>query len=578
MRPLMRPFGKDMNLEISKMFQMWRFPHFLLWTFITFSNTAIALFGAWSPAYAESGPARDPRDHPNSGLSSWSTERLLHGTYPQSPQIWFTTNPKKSGGFNGDGLPGFSSQRISSTPLEPSPLEDILLEEGVLSSEQWMRIKAVEEQRLADRTDAIELMTSPRWYERLRMYGFIEIRYNRLGQPKGDLISWLDGSVGKRLGDDEQFDAAEPGGLVLRRARLVVAGQISDRVSIYLQPDFASEVDGELGGFSLRDAWGQYAFDSQKEWRLRVGLQRVPCSFDSWQSSRQRVAIDRADATASCMPNNRDLAISLQYTPQIAQYRWKQMVDYLYGAGDYGMINFTVFNGQGANQPERNSNKHFGLRLAYPFEFWGGRLFEAGLNAMTGQYSVDMGDPSNTSIKMFSLTEDKTFERRNFDDRRVNAYVYFPPQPFGFLAEYVRGEGPERGEDGIVREKSFSGGYVQLQYLWKYSDIGTATFYGGWQKYNGGLKFATGAPDVKSQAWEFGVAWMPDPQWEVTLAYAFTKRTNFERTKELATGFCDSSFNDTRNEPPTTNVQCVPGQQFTAKGNLLRLQLQWYFN
>jgi hypothetical protein len=201
-----------MNLKILKIFQMWRFPHFLQWTSITFSTAAIALFGAWSPAYAESSPARDHHDHPNSGLSTWSAERLLHGTYPQTPQLWFTTNTKNSGGFNEDGLPGFSSQGVSPVPLKPSSLEDILLEEGMLSSEQWMRIKAAEEQRLAEQTDIIELSSSPRWYERLRIYGMGELRFNRLGQPNGDLISWDDRSVGKRLGDNEQFDAAEPGG------------------------------------------------------------------------------------------------------------------------------------------------------------------------------------------------------------------------------------------------------------------------------------------------------------------------------------------------------------------------------
>jgi hypothetical protein len=553
-------------------------PRFLQGRALFFWIAFIFQFGFMTLAHAETASAPMYRDHSNDEVSPWSAERLLNGTYPSTPRIRFTTNSTELEGFNGDGLSGFSSQKVSPLPLKPSPLEDILLEEGVLSSDQWIRIKAAEEQRLAEQVDAIDLTGTPRWYERIRLYGFAEMRYNRLGQPNGDLISWQDYSVGKHLGDDEQFDPAEPGGFFLRRIRLVLAGQISDRVSMYFQPDFASEVDGKLNGVSLRDAWGQYTFDSRKEWRLRAGLQRVPCSFDSWQSSRQRVAFDRADATASCMPNNRDLAISLQWTPQFAQHRWKQMVDYLYGAGDYGMINFTVFNGQGANQSERNSDKHFGLRLAYPFEFWGGRLFEVGLNAMSGQYSVDMGDPSNTSIELFSLTEDKTFERRNFDDKRVNAYLYFPPQPYGLLAEYVRGKGPQRDDDGIVRDKTFSGGYVQLQYLWKYSDIGTATFYGSWEKYNGGLKFAPGAPDVKSEILEFGIAWMPDPQWEVTLAYAFTKRKNFEKTKELATGFCDSSFNDVRNEPPTTNVQCIPGKQFTAKDNLIRLQLQWYFN
>jgi hypothetical protein len=476
-----------------------------------------------------------------------------------------------------------SLSRTRPGPLQPSPLEDILLEEGVLSPEHWVRIKAAEEQQLAQQPDAIELGGSPRWYHRLRLYGFAEMRFNRLGQPNGNYISWDDPSVGKRLGDKEPFDPAEPGGFFFRRVRLVVAGQVSDRVSIYLQPEMAAGLDGQTNVVVLRDAWAQYALDARKEWRIRAGIQKMPCSFDSWQSSNIRVAIDRADATNTCMPNQRDLGISLLYTPQIAQYRWKQMVDYLHGAGDHGMINLTVSNGQGSGLAERNANKHLSLRLAYPFELWGGRLLELGLNAMTGRYSVDHGLPSNTSLRLFSLTQDNTFERRDYDDKRVNFYMYYPPQPFGVLAEYAFGMSPMRNPGGIVEDSRFSGGYVQLQYQWKYTDTATADFFARWQTYDGGLKFAPGAPNVSSREWEFGVAWLPDPQWRLTFSYSFAQRMNFERTRDLATFTsalpCDATFNLPDGiTPPTTNVGCVPGEQFAAKANVFRIQLQWFFN
>jgi hypothetical protein len=52
------------------------------------------------------------------------------------------------------------------------------------------------------------------------------------------------------------------------------------------------------------------------------------------------------------------------------------------------------------------------------------------------------------------------------------------------------------------------------------------------------------------QEWELGVAWMPEPQWEVTMEYAFTERRNVFSTT------------------PAANAT-TPGQQFDAYGNLI---------
>jgi hypothetical protein len=95
--------------------------------------------------------------------------------------------------------------------------------------------------------------------------------------------------------------------------------------------------------------------------------------------------------------------------------------------------------------------------------------------------------------------------------------------------------------------------------LWPYSDVGLANFYVRYQTDNGGLKFQTGASDDTMQEWELGVAWMPDPQWEVPMAYTFTERRNV--------------FSPT----PAANAT-TPGQQFDAYGNLIRLQLNWFWN
>ncbi len=57
---------------------------------------------------------------------------------------------------------------------------------------------------------------------------------------------------------------------------------------------------------------------------------------------------------------------------------------------------------------------------------------------------------------------------------------------------------------------------------------------------------------------ETGIAWQPDPQWEFTVAYTFSQRTNLNLT-----------------DPGTATV---PGVQREQYANLLRFQAVWFWN
>jgi hypothetical protein len=449
--------------------------------------------------------------------------------------------------------PSTSERPVTERLAEGAVLEDLLLEKGVITMDDWIRLKAEEERRASESAIVAEFTASPKWYERLRHYGYGMFRYNRLGQPNGGLRTYHDASVG-----DERA-GAQPG-FFYRRIRWVVTGQVSDRVGVFFQPDLASNVSGNTHVLSMRDAWGEYYLDKNKEYRFRVGLQRVPASWDNWQASRQRMAIDRADATNSGAPSERDMGISVQWTPKHAQHRWKHMLDYMYGAGDWGVVNITVDNGQGNNIPEANDDKRVGIRLAYPFELPGGRLFEAGINAYRQQFRVSRGTPA-TGTALFS-NFDAGHPSGDYLDERLNFFVYYPPQPWGFIAEYVTGRGPKRNARGIIEESHLYGGYVQVHYQWRYSDLGLANLYARRQEYYGGIKFQTGAPDGRMRETELGIAWMPDPQWEVTAAYTFTERMNLFTTATAATS--------------TTSL--TQPSQFSAYGNLIRFQLIWFWN
>jgi hypothetical protein len=479
-------------------------------------------------------------------------ERTLQGPPAPTGQLEKVAAPPAPGGMIQRG----------EQSIEATPLEDLLLEKGIITMDDWIRIKAEQERQFSERSVVAEFTGSPRWFERITMFGYGMLRYNVTNN--GQVRTYQDASVG------DAANGAQPG-FFFRRIRWVVTGQVSEHVAFFLQPDFATNVSGNITVATLRDMYGDWIFDKKKEYRLRVGLQRVPCSFDNWQASRVRMALDRADATNSCANSERDVGVAFMWSPTIAQVRYKQMLDYMYGPGDYGVFHIQVDNNSGLNVAENNKNKRVSVRLSWPWELPGGRLMETGMNAGYGTFNANMGTAA-AGRTLYSVNSSAcvgasaaTFSAlnctasRNYLDERIDFYVYMPPQPWGFIAEYVTGRQPQRNSAGVVQTSSFYGGYFQAHYQLKYSDVGIANFYTRWQGFHGGLKFQTGAPQDTMQETEMGIAWQPDPQWEFTMAYTFTQRKNVFATDP--------------NQTATT-----PGTQFDAYGNLLRLQAIWFWN
>lgn len=443
--------------------------------------------------------------------------------------------------------------------IESTSLEDLMLEKGIITMDDWIRIKAEEERRTSERSIVAEFTGSSRWYERVTMFGYGMMRYNPTLSTDKPVVSYHDASIGDNKG------------FFFRRIRWVVTGQVSDHVAFFIQPDLASNVSNNIYTLTMRDAYGDYIFDRDKEFRLRVGLQRVPASFDNWQASRVRMAIDRADATNSGAQSERDTGLSFMWTPKVAQARYKQMLDYMYGPGDYGTLGIWAYNGQGNTAAEANADKHVGIRANWPLELPGGRLMEVGINAYRGMFNVAMGTSATGcavgSTTLCSLNNENPSQspairsaNRNYLDERANFSVYLPPQPWGFIAEWVVGRGPERNSRGVVEERALQGAYGQLHYQWKYSNIGLANFYSRYQYYNGGIKFLTGAPSDRGLSEvEAGIAWQPDPQWEFTLAYSHMHRPNTSQTNVTAGAL-------------------APGSAFTANADLIRMQMIWFWN
>ncbi len=343
------------------------------------------------------------------------------------------------------------------------------------------------------------------WYETLSIRGYAQFRYNRLGETNPLLVS---PQADRSIGDNQSF--------ILRRARLVISGDISDRLYVYIQPDFASGVTGPnpLHFLQIRDYYADIFLDDAKEFRFRVGQSKVPYGFENLQSSQNRIPFDRNDPLNSGLVNERDLGVFFYWAPAEIRERFRYLVQSgLKGSGDYGVVGLGAYNGQTANRPEENDRLHAVFRLTYPFKLESGQYFEPGFSAYTGKYVITRSEGIGGN--------------REFDDERAAWSFVWYPQPVGFQAEYTIGIGPELNEARTtVETKPLNGGYMMLFYRYVHDTKGTFIPFLRWQKYHGGRKHEVNSPAQSIDEIEFGTEWEPVRELELTTCYTFANRTS----------------------------------------------------
>ena len=214
------------------------------------------------------------------------------------------------------------------------------------------------------------------WYERLSLRGYTQMRYNDIlsGGPNWyDIRTTNDRSVGDR----QNF--------FIRRARIILSGDVSDHLYLYFQNDFASSppnANSTSATFAAPTAtppvrpsiistipsspfqattrsavtptrpatsrrfailYADIYFDKDKEFRVRAGQSKIPYGFENMQSSQNRLALDRADAINTCCKDERDIGLFFYYTPKEMRHLFRDLVkNNLKGSGDYGMVGFGV--------------------------------------------------------------------------------------------------------------------------------------------------------------------------------------------------------------------------------------------
>lgn len=352
------------------------------------------------------------------------------------------------------------------------------------------------------------------WYDKLKIRGYTQIRYN--GFPTFRSNDKLVNAQGDR-------SIGGGSGLLIRRARVILFGDVHPQVSVYLQTDFASSIDSQTHVAIVRDWYADVFLNTDKTLRVRVGQSKVPYGFENLQSSQNRLPLDRGDPLNSAVKDERDLGVFVYWAPTHVRKLFKSLVDDgLKGSGDYGALALGFYNGQTANRFDNNNNFHAVARFTWPMQL-GNQIIEAGVGGYMGKFRV-----STATVDGVKYTT--TGQDNDLMDRRVAGTFVLYPKPLGFVAEYTVGEGPSQGHSNpaLIGVHGLHGGYAQTMFKIDDPFLGTEALipYVRAQYYRGGKKFETNAPRYVINEVELGAEWQIWPALELVAAYMVSDRTS----------------------------------------------------
>jgi hypothetical protein len=367
------------------------------------------------------------------------------------------------------------------------------------------------------------------WFNKYSIRGYMQFREDNVVNTNR---KYTCDQCDKGIGPNDKF--------FLRRMRVVISGNITDRISIYLQPDFASSTSDTNNIAQLRDAYFDVALDSRKQNRFRTGLSKVPYGFENLQSSQNRLDFDRNDAINSCCSNERDIGITYYWARPYIRERLAELVSRgLKGSGDYGEFGLGIYNGETLNITSANEKFHYVSRYTYPFKLRNGQFIETSIQGYYGKYTV------------LKVSSDSIAQKDDlYNDGRGALSLIVYPQPWGFQTEYNWGTGPEYNPaNKTIEQKQLHGGYALLNY--RARPIYGIIFhpYSRLTYYDGGKKFEQDARKYRVVEGDLGV--------EVQFGKAF------EFTPQYQSGY--RLFED--GGKPNND----------QRGSLLRMQLQYNY-
>ena len=368
-----------------------------------------------------------------------------------------------------------------------------------------LEIQSLKEMVAASSADKKEEKKASKWYDKISFGGYIQVRYNEFLESNPEL-------------DCEQCDpywGKGADGISFRRVRFKFEGQILPRVYFYLQPDFTKVVGSSRYIATLQDAYFDVGLNSKNEYKIRLGQSKLPFGYEIMQSSSERIPLDRSDAINSSVKGERDFGMYFMWTGQKRKDIMNEIKDKgLKHSGDFGVFAFGFYNGQAANNTDKNKKFHWLTRISYPFRL-GQQILEPSIQAYTGKYVIPQ---VSTGVKVSNNGE--------YIDQRIAASFVLYPQPFGIQIEYNIGKGPQYNHNtNSIEAKNLYGGYAMFSYYIKKWNQLFIPFM-RLQHYNGAKKYELDARSYNMKQFELGVEWAPFKALEITAVYTYSDRAH----------------------------------------------------
>ena len=461
-----------------------------------------------------------------------------------------------------------------------SDLLGVLRQRGSISEAEYQRMQPNAAKQAAAASSALSKDSLKKdWFGKMSIRGYVQTRYTHVmgsdGFNSALAAPTTTGAFNSALHSPTEPNITERDTFFMRRARMIFSGDVHDHLFLYAQLDWQASVsqsynEERASGLQTRDMYGDISLDQDKEHRFRIGISKVPYGFVNLQSSQNRLSIERPEALNSAVEGERDLGIYYMWANKTARERFRDLNRLgLKGSGDYGVITFGGYNGQGLNKYDSNRNLHTALRFAYPFQLESGQYFELGLSGYQGKIVPGFSSDKNA---------------RQFTDRRAAANFVWYPQPFGMEVEWTYGEGPESvinydsngrgaftaangtraytvGDSRGMTTENLHGGYVMFNYKAD-TDHGTVIPFTRWSYFDGARKAVANAPSQNVNELDLGVEYQPWPCFEISLVYTRA----FQRTNTAA--FSSSA----------TSGQNQASGVYNLVKNVDRLTLQLQFN
>ncbi len=353
------------------------------------------------------------------------------------------------------------------------------------------------------------------WYDRMTVRGYTQLRFGRF------LTVSPSGSYPTLLGDRSLTN--ETGTFSVRRARLILAEDVSDHLFFYFQTDFANNPADDPGTLfgQVRDLYADIFVDTTKIHRFRVGQSKIPYGWEEMQSSGNRIPLDRSDGIDSGdNPNQRDLGVFYYWTPEEKQALLRDLVEGgLKGSGNYGIFGLGVYNGQGGSELDLNRSLHTVARFTWPFRLASGQVVEMSVQGYTGKFVVDGAviNPNGGAAAVPAGTGYSGLQEQHL----AGTFVWYP-QPFGLQAEWNVGRGPGLNDSQTAVEvRGLEGGYVMAIYKLDTPRNGIFFPFTRYQHYRGGYRSIANAPYGTHDELSVGVEWQIRKELELVTEYGY---------------------------------------------------------